>query len=400
VNITHVIPYMHPHAGGPPVVVDRVCQKLAQRGWNVRVITTDSMADTDDETWQARYRESYPMEVHRTGKFRGFAYSSTLAAAIEKAARESDLVHLHTLWTYPTYAAARICRSLGVPFVVMPHGMADPHSLARGWLKKKIYGWLFEWPKIRAAQAMIYTHAEERRLAEQAVSGLPAGHIVPLGADDPPNVPREVLAREFFAKNPDLQGRNIVIFLGRLHPKKGLDLLIPGFAGTARTDANARLLLVGPSDEAYLTLLRGLIARHSIADRVVFTGPMTSDAKWQALAASTVFALPSYQENFALTVVEALRMGVPVVVSRRVNICEDVTNAGAGLACDLAPSSVAECISRYLQDEDRRTASGACGQQLVAERFNWDRCVESLESVYRRILGEKATAAQCVASHG
>jgi glycosyltransferase involved in cell wall biosynthesis len=385
-TITHVIPYMHPHAGGPPVVVDRLCQRLIGRGWDVRVITTDSWADGQDDVWEKRYRDHYPLEVHKTGRLRGYAYSATLAAALKTAIQESSLVHLHTLWSYPTLAAARICRKLGIPYVVMPHGMLDPHSLRRKWLKKWLYGHMLEWPNVRAAQAMIYTHAEEKRLAEQAVSSLPPGHIVPLGADDPPPLGREALAEQFLQEHPELRGRSLVTFLGRLHPKKGLDLLIPAFADVLRSEPNARLLLVGPGEESYLQSLRGLIAVHGLTDKVHCTGPLTSEAKWQALSASAVFALPSYQENFALTVVEALRCGVPVVLSRRVNIWEEVTQAGAALACDLSVPSVASAILQYLKDPAMRATSAARGQQLAADHFNWERSFEALEMVYRRLL--------------
>ncbi len=160
---------------------------------------------------------------------------------------------------------------------------------------------------MRAAQAMVYTHAEERRLAEEAVAGLPAGRIVPFGADEPPALERSVLAEGFLQAHAELRGRKLVIFLGRLHPKKGLDLLIPAFAEVLRAEPESRLVLAGPGDAAYVQFLRQMISQHDIIDKVTFTGPLAHDNKWQALAAGTVFVLPSYQENFALTVVEALR---------------------------------------------------------------------------------------------
>ena len=236
---------------------------------------------------------------------------------------------------------------------------------------------------------MIYTHAEEMRLAEQAVGGLPTGHVVPLGADDPPLLAREALAEKFLDRYPELRGRQVVIFLGRLHSKKGLDLLIPGFAEVVRSEPNARLLLVGPGEEAYLRSLRDLITLHGLSEKVLCTGPLAAEAKWQALAASAVFVLPSYQENFALTVVEALRCGVPVVLSRRVNIWEDVTKAGAGLACDLSVSSVANTILQYVKDPALRTASATRGQELTAEHFNWERSADAMEKVYTQVLADK-----------
>src|SRR5262249_32164051 len=142
----------------------------------------------------------------------------------------SRLVHLHTLWTYPTWAAVRACRRHNVPYVVMPHGMIDPNSLARKQLKKYLYGNLIEWRNLRGAHAMLYTHEEEQRLAESTVRGLPRGYVASLGCDDPPEADRGHLAEEFLSKRAELRGKRIVLFLGRLHPKKGLDLLLGAFA--------------------------------------------------------------------------------------------------------------------------------------------------------------------------
>jgi glycosyltransferase involved in cell wall biosynthesis len=379
---THVIPYMHPNAGGPPVVVDRLCRGLRRHGWDVSVITTDSLADERKDSWEERFGDHYPLEVHKTGRFRTYAYSATLTVALKTAVRQSDLVHLHTPWTYPTLTAARICRKLSIPSVVMPHGMLDPNSLTRKWLKKWLYGHLLEWPNVRAARAMIYTHAEEKRLAEQAVGGLPLGHIVSLGAEDPRLLGREALAEQFLQKHPELRGRSLVIFLGRLHPKKGLDLLIPAFAEVLRSEPSARLLLVGGGEERYLRSLRDLMAIHGITEKILCTGFLTSEAKWEALSASVVFALPSHQEAFALAVAEALRCGVPVVVSRRVNIWEEVTQAGAGLVCELSVPSVASAILQYLKDPALQTTSAAKCNQLAADLCNWERSVQAIASVY------------------
>lgn len=385
-TITHVIPYMHPHAGGPPVVVDRLCRGLAARGWKNQVITTDFMAGPGDSRWQDRLGDGYDLQVHKTKWLHSFAYSSTLAKAIRSAAESSALVHLHTLWTYPTYCAARICRKLDVPYVVASHGMIDPNSLERKRLKKRVYGRICEWPNLRRAHAMIYTHDEERRLAESAVSGLPRGFVVPLGADDPPQASRTELAGRFFAQYPQLREKDLIVFLGRMHPKKGLDLLIPAFANLVSSHARAHLLLVGPGDATYVSEINRRIEALGLAQRVTVTGPLAGESKWQALAASQVFVLPSYQENFALTVVEAMRIGVPVVLSKRVNIWRNVTDTGAGLACELTLDGVAGPIMQLLTDNELRTQCGASGERLAATQFNWDRCVAGTEQVYHTLL--------------
>jgi glycosyltransferase involved in cell wall biosynthesis len=385
-DITHVIPYMHPRAGGPPVVADRVCRHLAHCGWSSRLLTTDAMAQDDSPQWIAQYGDGYELAVFPSRGRGAYAYSRSLAAEIDALVAASRLVHIHTAWTYPTWAAIRACRRRGVPFVVMPHGMLDPNSLARKPLRKWVYGRLIQWPQFRAAAAMVYTHAEERRLAEQSVARLPPGFVVPLGADEPPPESRDALAEAFLSRFPELRGRTLVLFFGRLHPKKGIDLLIPAMRRVAQRHDRAHLLLVGPGEADCLDSFRRMADREGLAERTTFAGPMSGQAKWEAMAAAAVFALPSYQENFALAAVEAMRAGLPVVLSRRVNLWSDVVEAGAGVACELEVESLAEAVGRYLADPVLAECAGCQGQRLAAEKFTWDRTAAALDAVYRHVL--------------
>src|SRR5262249_25906874 len=154
-KIVHVIPYMHAAAGGPPVVVDRLSRELVARGHDVRVLTTDLYAE-GDSTWQAAENFPYQIEVYPAGNT--FGYSRAFQRGIREAVRNSDIVHIHTLWTFASLAAARESLRANVPYLVMPHGMLDPHSVRRGWLKKQLYGRIVEWPLLRRASGMCYTH--------------------------------------------------------------------------------------------------------------------------------------------------------------------------------------------------------------------------------------------------
>ena len=180
-DVVHVIPYMHPSAGGPPVVVDRLCHRLARLGWANRVLTTDTMAWALSDDWTAQYGQDYKLDVFGSRGLAKYGYSEQFAAKIATFVAQSRLVHIHTLWTYPGWAAMRACRRQNVPFVVMPHGMLDPSSLGRKWMKKQLYGRFVEWPQIRAAAAMVYTHQLEQCLAESTVRCLPQGFLRSVG---------------------------------------------------------------------------------------------------------------------------------------------------------------------------------------------------------------------------
>lgn len=384
-NVTHVVPYMHPDAGGPPVVVDRLCRRLAARGHRIRVLTTDALA-SGEAGWEKAYADGgYRLDVY-PAKGGAFAYSRAFAAAVRVAVAESDIVHLHTVWTYPTLRAAWTCRKLGVPYLVMPHGMLDPNSVGRKRVKKWLYMKLLEGPNLRRAAGLAYTHPEEERLARQTVSGLPRGWVVPLAADEPPTETREELAKEFFDRHLALAGTKVVLFLGRLHPKKGLNLLIPAFAELVRQRADTRLVLVGPGDPKYVAELNCRVASDGLGDRVVFLGPLAGREKWAALAAATLFALPSYQENFAITVVEAMSVGTPVLLSSRVNIWPEVESANAGVISELDKTKIADNMLKIACAAEFADTLGGNGRALVQRCYNWDRTADAAEIAYRNIL--------------
>jgi glycosyltransferase involved in cell wall biosynthesis len=381
-RITHVIPYMHPAAGGPPVVVDRLSRELAARGHQVRVLTTDffSLGQT---AWQTDEARPYELAVFPTHS--GYCYGSQFRSAIRSGVRESDVVHVHTLWTYASSAAARASLAAQVPFLVMPHGMLDPYSVRRGWLKKQCYGRLLEWPLLRRASGMCYTHPEEERLAAITCRGLPPGHLVELGTESPPDCPRAELRDEFLSRHPQLQGRTVVLFLGRLHSKKGLDLLIPAFDAVRRQRPQAHLLLVGPGEPAYVQSIRDDAARRGLDAAVTFTGVLYGRDKWAAMAASDLFILPSYQENFALAAVDAVQSGLPVLLSRRVNLWKDLVDAGVGRDCEPELSSVTTALGDCLDDAEWRKSAVAVGKELLSERFNWATTATRLEAVYESV---------------
>jgi glycosyltransferase involved in cell wall biosynthesis len=385
-RITHITPYMHPTAGGPPVVVDCLSRELTNRGHVVRVLTSDLFSNGNFE-WTSASERNYQLDIYSAGWPSRFTFSRKFSEGMRLAVQNADIVHIHTLWTYASFGAARACQASKVPYLVMPHGMLDPNSVSRGWLKKQLYGRLLEWPQLRRASGMCYTHPEEERLAEQTYPNLPQGHIVELGCDTPPAADRSQLREEFLQRHPNLRGKTSVLFLGRLHAKKGLDLLIPAFEQVASHIATVRLLLVGPGEASYVNEVRKSVEAHQLGNRVTFIGPLHGRDKWAAMAASELFVLPSYQENFALAAVDAMRSGLPVLLSRRVNLWQDIVAFGAGRVCELTVESVAAEILGALSNSNWRSSAALAGAKLLETRFNWKSTAGRLESIYEQILG-------------
>ncbi len=377
---------MHPVAGGPPVVVDRFSRELVRRGHEVTVMTTDALAPHGDDDWAKAYDGGYELAVFPSYRRHVFGYSPRLKSELNKRVSDFDIVHLHNLWGYTNIAATSACRKHGVPFVVSSHGMLDPNSLTRKSLKKALYGRFVEFPRLRQANGMIFTHREEQRLANQSCTGLPRGYVVPLGADEPPESGVEEAMSELINEHPEFAGKRLVLFFGRIHPKKGIDLLIPAFSALLKRVPNAHLVFAGPVAPGYADDFQRQVDGCDIADHITHLGAVYDARKWAILSLCDVFVLPSYQENFALTVVEALRMGLPVVLSDHVNIVEDIVEAGAGLRTDLDPIAIADVLTRVLTDEPERSRLALNGPDLVERQFTWEVATDALLESYGSVV--------------
>jgi len=306
-----------------------------------------------------------------------------LATEIERA----DVVHLHTLWSPLVGAAARVARSLGKPYVLAPHGMLDPWSMKQKALKKRLYWATVEGWTARGAAALLFTTENERDLAMASVDIKAPAEVIALGADAPP-ASRAVLAKEFLSVHSDLAGRPIVIFLGRLHGKKRPEALIEAMPAILAERPDALAVFVGAGEQDCEQQLRRLAAELGVAGAVVFLGHRNGREKWQALAAASAFVLASQQENFAIAAVEALAMGLPVLLTRSVNIWSEVERARAGFIIDdvAIPASIAREIHRILSDDALGDALSQNAIRLARKKFDWRICAKRTCALYRSLV--------------
>jgi glycosyltransferase involved in cell wall biosynthesis len=262
-----------------------------------------------------------------------YGYTRNLVRWLEINANNYDAIILNGLWNYTSYGTWRCLRKLRVPYYVCPHGMLDP------WLKEvrpvahlaRIVFWnLFERKVLRDASGIFFACEEERRLASQGyLKDVGRAFVVAYGAQDISGDPT-VQKAAFLSKFPQLCGRKIILFLGRMHPKKGLDLLIQSFASLARQFPNFDLVIVGPDDVGLTPKLVRIASELGVIDRVHWAGMLIGDEKWGAFRAAEFFVLPSHQENFGIAVAEAMAMALPVLITDKVNIWREVEANGAG----------------------------------------------------------------------
>lgn len=321
----------------------------------------------------------FPVQVPRY-----YVFSLPLARALKVAIPQYDLVHIHSLYLFPSTAAAYYCRHYSVPYLVRPHGTLDPYLFRRHRGRKWIYERLFEWRNLNKAAAIHFTTIEEQELTRSL--GLKAPSVVvPLGVnlrDYEDRIPCGVLRDSY----PEIRSKKVILFLSRLNFKKGLDLLVKAFGQIARQRDDVQLVLAGPDDDGYGAQVRQWLEAEKVLGKCTFTGMLLGREKLAALRDADVFVLPSYSENFGIAVAEAMACGLPVLISNKVNIWREVAEARAGLVVNCDAEEVSNALLTLLDDSLLRKDMGQRGRRLVAERFTWEAVGDQMVQVYRQIL--------------
>lgn len=301
------------------MVVDRLTVSGEAFCWRAKVITTSLFCEDVGANLAAMLRPRIDVRVLPVNRPRVLGLSSEAPGAIYEAVRDADIVHLHTLWHPLNTIARQACGHYGRKYVLSPHGMLDPYSLGVKSLRKRLYMKLREERNLRDASCLIFTTPLEEELARKSLPWLGNGVIIPLGADTPPSESQEEIAKTFITQFPSAQDRRRLIFLGRLHPKKGLERILEVIPTVAKAYPSVLLIVAGSGEPAYVRNLQAEIEKRGLSRHVLFTGLLQGKLKWGALAASEMFLLPSHQENFAIAAAEAMHSGLPVILSDKVN---------------------------------------------------------------------------------
>jgi glycosyltransferase involved in cell wall biosynthesis len=324
-RVLHVIETIDPATGGPPEVV-RVLIENTPEGSTSEVVTLDDPA--------APFLRESGFPVHALGPVgTTYGYTRKLLPWLKANRNRFDGVVVHGMWQYCGLAVWRVMGGR-VPYVVFPHGMLDPyfkHAFPRKHLKKWLYWASVEYWVLRGAHRALFTCEAEKILAEQSFwlhRWTP--QVVPYGTTPP--VGDAATQREaFFVQCPTARGRRFLLFLGRIHPKKGCDLLLDAFVKHAASDPTLDLVMAGPDAQNWRAKLEQGARAAGVADRIHWPGMLQGNAKWGAFYASEAFVLPSHQENFGIAVAEALACARPVLLSNKVNIAAEIAQDGAGL---------------------------------------------------------------------
>ena len=360
-----------------------MCRALQSRGVNVSIATTnDGMSNGTNKTHSNGVATHiFPVTVNHS-----FKYSRALASWLNSNVKQYDAVHIHAVFNHACVAAARACQKQGVPYVVRPLGTLDPWSMQQNALRKRMFWQLIGRKMLGQASVVHYTADGELRATEPSLN-LSRGRVIPLGLD----IDETLSELDAPSITGDPKKTPYVLVLSRLHAKKGLDVLINAFLNlTGRPSfSHWRLLVAGDGETAYVNQLQQQVAgRNGNKDSVAFLGWLSGAEKRAVLKHAALLALPSYQENFGLCVIEALANGVPVLVSPQVNLSEDIKTASAGWVSEVNASDLEACLAQALSDEDERVRRGNAGKEF-AQQFRWSKIAEDLEQLYFTIISTR-----------
>jgi glycosyltransferase involved in cell wall biosynthesis len=326
-KLLRVIHSLNAHGGGPSEGIRQVTPHLDKHDVHTTVLSLDSP--------ESRCLKNQPFTAHGLGPgLTGYGFRPGLSKQIRELALAHDAVIIHGLWQYHAFATWRALYGTDIPYFVYPHGMLDPwfkRAYPLKHLKKLLYWTLADHRVLRDAQAVLFTTESERILAHASFPFYQVREqVVGYGTSLPPNSPHSQLDA-FYIQFPQLRHHRLLLYLGRIHPKKGLDLLLVAFSRVAFEDPLLHLVIAGPDQVGLQQSLEQLAYSLGISNRITWTGMLSGDAKWGAYRAAELFCLPSHQENFGIVVAEALATGTPVMVATPVNISQDVHDHHAGL---------------------------------------------------------------------
>lgn len=389
-RVLHVIPSIALAHGGPSVAIRAIAGALAAQDVQVVVATTDDdgagghapvrlgeMIDHDRMQVIFFRRDFLPYKVSFGG-----------ARWLQEHVKDFDVVHIHALFSHLSVASARACRRAGVPYVVRPlgvlnrWGVENRRALAKGCSLRFV-----ERPILAHAAALHFTSTQEAQEARRAVPGLAWREAIiplPVTAPDGGDAGR---FRQTFGIGAD---RRIVLFLSRVDPKKGIEVLIEAFAAVHQAIPHAVLAIAGSGNANYVAALRASADARGIAGHLLWTGHLDAMAKADALAAASVFVLPSASENFGIAAAEALAAGVPCVLSEGVAISQSAAAAEAALVVKPVASDVAAAIKRFLLNPDEARDLADRGSRMARCEFSPEVIGEKLVALYRMVTDTPA----------
>ena len=364
---------------------------LAKQGVEVTLLTTNANGDAGQPPLEVPLgqpigQDGYQILYFPCSPSRRYKFSLDLWRWLAMNARNYDIAHIHALFSPVSTGSAAIARYCGLPYILRPLGTLDPADLQKKRRLKQIYGWLWERPNLAGAAAVHFTSERECQIS-QRYGVRTRDWVMGLGVDLPPVLPPPGRARQLWGFAPD---KPLILFLSRIEPKKGLDLLLPALERLQAEGLAFTFVVAGsnPQDPDYEAQVKRQIAASPLASETHLLGFVTGEAKFSLLQDADLFVLPSYYENFGIAVAEAMAVGTPVVISDRVYIWEAVAAAEAGWVSTCEVADLTEKLRQALQSPAARQHRGEQARQLAGDQYSWPAIARQTIQHYQSVLSK------------
>lgn len=391
-KILHLVPSIAAVRGGTSIAVIEMVKGLRDIGIDAEIVTTNDNGKTlldvplhrlieyevEGEKVPVRFFPRFSPPIHAV---REFAFSGSLTIWLWQHLRDYDLIHVHAIFSYPATIAMTIARQQNIPYVNSPHGLLCQWSLQQGAQKKHIYLNLLEKANLFGAKA-IHVTARQEQVEIELLGWALKTVVLPLGLQISPAIAD---AREQLHRMLDIPSQvPILLFLSRIHPKKGLDYLIPAL-GKLR-DRHFAFVLAGSGDPEYEAALERLLQANHLGDRTFKLGFVTGINKNICLQGADLYVLTSHSENFGVSVLEALAAGTPVLITKGVALAELVRSQQLGWVVDLEIDAIAAAIAQSLDQPQVNQQIGDRAAKYIAEHYTWNKIAVNLQQLYIAVL--------------
>jgi len=383
-KILHVVANLSLEWGGPTKVVAELTEKLVEKGIEI-IIFSPFKRGEELKIVKPKGVELQLFPQNFIDKL-WTSYSWDFARAIKQNVHKFDIIHIHEIWHYPNYVASWAAKRAGKPYVITIHGALDPWCLGYKSFKKKIYASLIQKRILKEASIIHAITDEEVKQIKNFVTNnnitmIPNG----INPEDFENLPSR---KELEKLYPELIGKKVLLFLGRIHPVKGLDLLTKAFGIVARERDDVCLLIAGPDSDGYRIQIEKLLESEGALNKTIFTGMLNGQKKLIALGGADICVVPSYSEVRSIVALEAMICKLPVIITKQCNF-QEVAENRAGIIIESDTKQLVGALNKLLDNPKLCKEMGENGRRLVLENFTWDKIANKMIEIYEDILNRK-----------
>jgi len=370
--------------GGPIFSVHGLNKALVKKGIDVTVYTTNIGLDGKIAVNQEVNIDGIKVNYFEVDRPYFYCYSLPLLKTIKREIKNYDLIHIHSVYLFPTLIAAHYARKFKVPYIITPRGLLAKDAIEfKSRIKKKAYIRFIENKNVKNAELLHFTTEGEKNKTLAAGLQFKDSVVIPNGVDLKDIVQISHL-ESIRGKYPELKDKVFLLFLGRIDKKKGLDLLICSYEELIKKRSDIHLIIAGPESN-YEKNIKLWIKEKKLEKHITFTGFVLDDEKAKLFLESDIFVLPSYYESFGISVIEAMYYGLPVVITDRVEIYDEVKKYNAGIIIKTNSDELLNSLSILVENARLRKTLGEQGKALVREKYLWNNVVDEMIDTYKNI---------------